>query len=90
MDVDGASEQQQNDPFKTPTRQQNPPPLFVNGTPSPLGIPRGPGGEKGILSSSPLRNVAARRALGLTTPKNPSRLSEFGNTTNGHLSDLQL
>jgi hypothetical protein len=49
-------------------------PLFLAGTPSPARSMRATqnGAAGNQNTSSPLRNVAARRALGLSTPKNPT------------------
>ncbi|KIK52093.1 hypothetical protein GYMLUDRAFT_374166 [Collybiopsis luxurians FD-317 M1] len=45
-------------------------PLFLAGTPSTnAGTPARPRGNQSVAGSSPLRNVTARRAVGLSTPK---------------------
>lgn len=45
-------------------------PLFLAGTPSTnAGTPARTRGSQSIAGSSPLRNITARRAVGLSTPK---------------------
>lgn len=52
------------------TTNNNNNPLFLAGTPSTnAGTPARPRGNQSVAGSSPLRGITAKRALGLSTPK---------------------